>query len=128
VRVLADDDLSAYDGRRRPAYERLLAGLGDEEFDVVMAWKLDRLTRSGIRGLTPLLDALDAAGGSLGCVHGQVDPARARGRGRGLRWCVCTTRSTRRARWARESPVSSRRWRRPRVRTCRCAHAERRTS
>jgi DNA invertase Pin-like site-specific DNA recombinase len=81
VRVFTDDDLSAYDGRRRPAYERLLAGLGDEEFDVVMAWKLDRLTRSGIRGLTALLEALDAAGASLVCVHDQIDTTSAMGEG-----------------------------------------------
>jgi DNA invertase Pin-like site-specific DNA recombinase len=81
VEVFVDDDLSAYDGRRRPAYERLLAGLRADGFDAVVAWKLDRLTRSGIRGLTSLLDALDAAAASLVCVHDHIDTSSAVGEG-----------------------------------------------
>jgi len=81
VEVFVDDDLSAYDGRRRPAYERLLAGLRADGFDAVVAWKLDRLTRGGIRGLTSLLDALDAAGASLVAVHDHIDTSSAMGEG-----------------------------------------------
>jgi site-specific DNA recombinase len=81
VEVFVDDDISAYDGRRRPAYERLLAGLRADGFDAVVAWKLDRLTRSGIRGLTSLLDALDAAAASLVCVHDHIDTSSAVGEG-----------------------------------------------
>jgi site-specific DNA recombinase len=81
VEVFADDDRSAYDGRRRPAYERLLAGLRGGCFEIVVAWKLDRLTRSGIRGLTSLLDALDSTGASLMCVHDHIDTTSAMGEG-----------------------------------------------
>lgn len=40
-----DNDLSAYSGKRRPEYERLLADLGDGLIDGVIVYNLDRLTR-----------------------------------------------------------------------------------
>jgi DNA invertase Pin-like site-specific DNA recombinase len=81
VEVFVDDDVSAYDGRWRPAYERLLAGLRAGGFDAVVAWKLDRLTRGGIRGLTSLLEALDGGGASLVAVHDHIDTTSAMGEG-----------------------------------------------
>ncbi|MDQ6854494.1 MAG: recombinase family protein [Actinomycetota bacterium] len=79
VDVLSDNDLSAYNGKRRPSYDRLLEGLRDGTYDAVIAWKFDRLSRTGIRGLTPLLDALD--GRPLVCVMDSVDTSTPMGEG-----------------------------------------------
>ena len=46
VDVYADNDLSAYGGRRRPEYERLLADLADGRARAVLAWHTDRLHRA----------------------------------------------------------------------------------
>jgi site-specific DNA recombinase len=77
--VLSDNDLSAYNGKRRPGYNHLLEGLRDGTYDAVIAWKFDRLSRTGIRGLTPLLDALD--GRPLVCVHDSIDTSTPMGEG-----------------------------------------------
>jgi site-specific DNA recombinase len=77
--VLSDNDKSAYNGTARPQYDTLLAGLRDDSYDAVVAWKYDRLSRTGIRGLTPLLDALN--GKPLVCVNDSIDTTSAMGRG-----------------------------------------------
>jgi site-specific DNA recombinase len=77
--VLADNDLSGFNGKRRPAYDELLDGLRDGSYEAVIAWKYDRLSRTGIRGLTPLLDALD--GRPLVCVMDSVDTSTPMGEG-----------------------------------------------
>jgi site-specific DNA recombinase len=41
-----DSDISAYDGKLRPAYTNLLAAVGARDVDVVIAYHLDRLHRS----------------------------------------------------------------------------------
>lgn len=46
--VIIDNDRSAYSGRTRPGYERLLAGLRDGTYDGVLAWHADRLHRRPI--------------------------------------------------------------------------------
>lgn len=55
-----DNDLSAYSGKRRPGYERMLADLRDGERDAVIVYHVDRLTRRPIE-LEQFLEALDAA-------------------------------------------------------------------
>ena len=40
-----DNDLSAYSGKRRPAYEQMLADLTDGLRDAVICYHVDRLTR-----------------------------------------------------------------------------------
>jgi site-specific DNA recombinase len=77
--VLTDNDRSAYDGSARPGYDQLLAGLRDGTYEAVIAWKLDRLTRKGVRGLVPPLDALD--GRPLVCVHDAIDTTTPMGEG-----------------------------------------------
>ena len=46
--VFVDDDLSAYSGKPRPAYLRLLEALRAGRFGTVIAWHTDRLHRSPI--------------------------------------------------------------------------------
>jgi site-specific DNA recombinase len=55
-----DNDLSAYSGKARPAYERMLADLADGTRDGVIAYHLDRLTRRPVE-LEAFVAAVDAA-------------------------------------------------------------------
>jgi site-specific DNA recombinase len=48
VEVFSDNDLSAYFGKRRPGYRRLLDALHGGELDAVVAWHADRLHRSPV--------------------------------------------------------------------------------
>lgn len=48
VVVEVDNDLSAYSGKRRPGYERLLAALRAGTADAVIVWHTDRLHRSPV--------------------------------------------------------------------------------
>ena len=55
-----DNDLSAYSGKRRPQYERMLGDLADGTRDAVLIYHVDRLTRRPIE-LEQFLDVLTAA-------------------------------------------------------------------
>ncbi|HVF19900.1 MAG TPA: recombinase family protein [Mycobacteriales bacterium] len=55
-----DNDLSAYTGRTRPAYERMLADLHDGLRDAVIVHHIDRLTRRPVE-LEEFVATLDAA-------------------------------------------------------------------
>lgn len=46
VGVYSDNDISAYSGKRRPDYERLLEDVKSEHIDAIIAWHADRLHRS----------------------------------------------------------------------------------
>ncbi|HYO19414.1 MAG TPA: recombinase family protein, partial [Dermatophilaceae bacterium] len=46
--VYEDNDFSAYSGKKRPAYQRMLADLSDGTRDGVLVYHLDRLTRRPI--------------------------------------------------------------------------------
>lgn len=56
-----DNDISAYSGKLRPSYRRMLADLADGTVDAVLVYHLDRLTRRPIE-LEQFLHVLDAAG------------------------------------------------------------------
>ncbi|MDO8121192.1 recombinase family protein [Isoptericola sp. b490] len=43
-----DDDVSAWSGRRRPAYERMLTDIAEGRRDAVIVWHMDRLHRRPI--------------------------------------------------------------------------------
>jgi site-specific DNA recombinase len=58
--VYEDNDLSAYSGKRRPAYQRLLSDLADGTRDAVIVYHVDRLTRRPIE-LEHFVAALDTA-------------------------------------------------------------------
>jgi len=55
-----DNDISAFSGKRRPSYERMLADLADGIVDAVLVYHLDRLTRKPIE-LEQFLAAVDQA-------------------------------------------------------------------
>ncbi|MCY0906318.1 recombinase family protein [Arthrobacter sp. H14-L1] len=46
VATFADNDISAYSGKRRPGYEALLAAMRDGTVTTVLAWHADRIHRS----------------------------------------------------------------------------------
>ena len=55
-----DNDLSAYSGKQRPEYERMIADLGDGLIDGILVYNIDRLTRRPVE-LEAFVAALDEA-------------------------------------------------------------------
>lgn len=73
IAVEPDDDVSAYSGKIRPAYQRVMDMVKAGEVDVIMAWAADRLHRSP-RELEDFVDAVEAAGVDVITVQsGDVD-------------------------------------------------------
>lgn len=72
-----DDDVSAWSGKARPAYARMLADIGEGRRDAVIVWHLDRLhrrpieleqfadtcSRAGLRDVVTLSGDVDLANG-----------------------------------------------------------------
>lgn len=78
--VYVDDDRSAWSGKARPEYRRMLGDIESGDVDAVVVWHLDRLHRQP-RELEAFFDACDAAGlTDLASVSGQVDLASHDGR------------------------------------------------
>ena len=67
-----DDDISAWSGKPRPEFERMLDDLRSRRIGAVFAWHLDRLTRHP-RELEAFIDLCDELRVELGCVTGDVD-------------------------------------------------------
>ena len=73
--VYQDNDLSAYSGKPRPAYERMVADIAAGTRDALVVYNLDRLTRQP-RELEAFLDVCQAAGVSeLGTVTADINIA-----------------------------------------------------
>lgn len=80
VDVYTDNDVSAFSGRRRPAYEQLLDDLRSGRIDAVVAWHPDRLHRSP-RELEGFIDVVEQAGAAVATVQaGELDLSNAAGR------------------------------------------------
>lgn len=78
--IITDNDASAYSGKRRPGYERLLAGLRDGRWTILLVWHVDRLTRNP-KDLEELVDVLNARSIGFHTVRGgMVDLSSAEGR------------------------------------------------
>ncbi|MFI7508648.1 recombinase family protein [Micromonospora aurantiaca] len=78
--VYADNDISAYRGKVRPAYERLLADIGAGRVRALLAWHTDRLHRSP-RELERFVDLAERTGLQVQTVQaGKLDLATASGR------------------------------------------------
>jgi DNA invertase Pin-like site-specific DNA recombinase len=77
--VFSDNDVSAYQRKRRPGYEQLKAGLKGGRWDTLLIWHVDRLYRS----LRDLEDVVDLVNGRV-AVHtvkgGEIDLETAEGR------------------------------------------------
>jgi site-specific DNA recombinase len=80
VEVYVDNDLSAYSGKARPAYQRLLADIEADNVDAVVAWHPDRLHRSPVE-LEAFIDLVERSGVGVETVQaGRVDLATPAGR------------------------------------------------
>jgi len=80
VDVYVDNDVSAWSGKRRPEYSRLLEDLGSGDVDAVVVWHADRLHRHP-RELEEFIEICAQAGVSdLASVTGDIDLATETGR------------------------------------------------
>jgi site-specific DNA recombinase len=80
IRLYVDNDVSAYSGRRRPAYEQLLADIEAGEVRLVVAWHGDRLHRSPVE-LEAFITAVEAAGVDIETARaGELDLSTPAGR------------------------------------------------
>jgi site-specific DNA recombinase len=70
--VYVDDDVSAWSGKQRPEFERMVDDLRSRRIGAVLVWHLDRLTRHP-RELEAFIDLCDELRVELGCVTGDVD-------------------------------------------------------
>jgi DNA invertase Pin-like site-specific DNA recombinase len=78
--VFVDDDRSAYSGKPRPGYDRLLDAVKDGTIGAVVAWHPDRLHRSP-RDLEDFIDVIEASGAAVATVQsGELDLSTASGR------------------------------------------------
>ena len=78
--VYADDDVSAYSGRRRSEYERMLRDLREGTADGVLAWHPDRLHRRP-RELEAFIQLVETHGFPIATVQaGEYDLSRPTGR------------------------------------------------
>src|SRR5215203_5523253 len=74
-----DNDVSAHDGRRRPAYERMLADIEAGHLGAVVVWDLDRLHRRPVE-LEHFIELADKQRVALATVSGDTDLATDSGR------------------------------------------------
>lgn len=74
-----DNDTSASTGKRRPAYERMLADISDGTITAVVVWDLDRLHRRPIE-LESFMALADEKRLALATASGDVDLSTAQGR------------------------------------------------
>jgi site-specific DNA recombinase len=75
-----DNDLSAFSGRTRPAYQQLFAAIRSRQLDVVVAWAPERLHRSP-RELEDFLELIEATGTAVETVKaGAWDVSSSHGR------------------------------------------------
>jgi DNA invertase Pin-like site-specific DNA recombinase len=80
VEEFSDDDFSAFSGKPRPGYSRLLAALEAGGVDVVVAWHPDRLHRSP-KELETFIDLIEKTGAQVATVQaGELDLSTAAGR------------------------------------------------
>jgi site-specific DNA recombinase len=78
--VYVDNDLSAFNGKPRPSYDRMLSDMAAGYVDAVVAWHPDRLYRD-MRDMEDFIDAVEKAGAQVRTVTaGAVDLGTASGR------------------------------------------------
>lgn len=78
--VFVENDTSAYNGRRRPEYERLLEAIAAGDIEAVVAWHPDRLHRSPVE-LERFIDLVEAHRVAVATVQGgDYDLSTASGR------------------------------------------------
>ncbi len=80
AQVYVDNDISAFSGKARPAYRRMLEAVRAKQTDAIVAWHLDRLYRR-IPDLSELIDVCGQAGLThIKTLSGDLDLTTADGR------------------------------------------------
>lgn len=79
VEVYVDNDVSASNGRVRPAYERLMSDVRASRIEGLVVWDVDRLSRTP-RELEDIIDLAEKRGLRLANVGGDIDLATEDGR------------------------------------------------
>jgi DNA invertase Pin-like site-specific DNA recombinase len=80
VDVYSDNDISAYAGKPRPEYQRMLTDLKRGRVNAVIAWHPDRLHRRPVE-LEPFIDVVEAAEAVVKtCTAGELDLSTPSGR------------------------------------------------
>lgn len=79
VGVERDDSISAYSGKLRPGWERVQTMMATGQVDVVMAWAMDRITRS-ISELEKLIRLSQDSGVAIATASGDLDLTTDQGR------------------------------------------------
>jgi DNA invertase Pin-like site-specific DNA recombinase len=78
--TFVDNDVSAYSGRTRPGYERLLEAVNAGTVTAVISWHPDRLHRSPVE-LERFIDVIETTGAQVAtCQTGDLDLSSASGR------------------------------------------------
>lgn len=77
--VYVDNDVSAFNGRSRPEYQRLIRDIEDGVIDAVVVWHLDRLHRQP-KELESFIDIVERQGVALASVSGEHDLSTPEGR------------------------------------------------
>lgn len=77
--VFEDNDISAYTGKRRPAYERMIDAIRAQRITAVVVWDLDRLTRRPIE-IEQFIELADRYHLELASVGGDIDLSTDNGR------------------------------------------------
>lgn len=81
VAVEVDRDVSGYKRVATPGLDRALDMIRDREANVLVAWKVDRLTRRGIVRMGEILGLLDEVGARIAFVMDNIDTSTAIGEG-----------------------------------------------
>ncbi len=71
ARVYVDNDVSAYSGKPRPQWQRLLSDIASGRIAAIACWHVDRLTRSP-RELEDVIDLHDTRGIALATATGRL--------------------------------------------------------
>lgn len=80
LKLYEDNDRSAFSGKARPAFERMLADAADGRVNTVIVWAVDRLYRR-LADLERIVTVFDAAGVTVHAVKsGDIDLSTADGR------------------------------------------------
>jgi len=79
AQVFTDNDVSATNGRPRPAFQSMMEALAAGRLAALVVWDVDRLTRTP-RELEDVVDLAERHGVALASVGGEVDLATPQGR------------------------------------------------
>jgi site-specific DNA recombinase len=77
--IYCDNSVSAYSGKVRPAYVRMLGDLENGKAQALICWDVDRLTRRPVE-LEHVIDLAEKKGIALASVGGEIDLATPQGR------------------------------------------------